>query len=762
MTELRTGNLGNDVSFFAAQNTFASRGSRQGEVTGGFMQSLKQTGAAEADMGQTPDKTSPVSKSPSAATGQSTAKTENATDKAASNDTANGASDIRETSSAAGTVKVDEKALKELNDLKGIKETAGAETENAAEAAGGLNGETEGKFLSEEDAKAAVNGEEAVNAEKSLTEQAKEALENAMLKAFKELNDPEKQQEEFEEKLLLFLMKLVDSINGKTEKKSPLTDEEDEEEEKLGGTLMQIIDSMLENAAKNAEMNGDQSASFDTSVIGDYFLNLDETVTAENSENGGFDGVGIDQETAVKAVRTKLYPEYKKAEDGGKAGLQPVIPRVDTRSAGGEAVTDAVGNITVKSAEDTMLQNAGDISVISPVHIEEAVLEAANVGGTPNVINAVDIMQNASVETESAFSIPAAEQVVTIESGLNAYNNTSGENPAPVIPTVPDIVAEKPYEGFEVNDALGALTGVTSEVNVNADAAEENAAETAVRTAADNEAVPSDDTDKDALYEQLAQNVYSDVKRTLKNSFAAKSGETEMNPAGETLSLAQTERDVSETEFDELARLFGLKKEEEPFLYEEENDETESSKPVSGISRSKEPKESDTNSADKESLFGIGDIEIGISSVKAADAPVSRTLPTGGTVSRVVTQIVNQILSNVPEKGQETTLTVTLNPETLGKISLKLVENAGKISVTITAENKETAAILASRAESVQESMRDQGTQLEKYQVVYGAEQDGKAEQQNYEGSSKNPYVRDISEESDDGGEFEEILMQAI
>ena len=58
--------------------------------------------------------------------------------------------------------------------------------------------------------------------------------------------------------------------------------------------------------------------------------------------------------------------------------------------------------------------------------------------------------------------------------------------------------------------------------------------------------------------------------------------------------------------------------------------------------------------------------------------------------------------------------------------------------------------------------MRDQGTQLEKYQVVHGAEQDGRAEQQNYEGSSKNPYVRNIEEDGDDDGEFEKVLQSAV
>ena len=211
--------------------------------------------------------------------------------------------------------------------------------------------------------------------------------------------------------------------------------------------------------------------------------------------------------------------------------------------------------------------------------------------------------------------------------------------------------------------------------------------------------------------------------------------------------------EASESEFDELARLFGVKKKESP-LAEGESEEADAY-----FGNAKEEK-SDAKSDNGEEDISFSDVKL-VSS-KPIEAPIPRSLPIGGAVNRVVTQVVNQILANLPEKGQETTLLVTLNPETMGRISIKLVENAGKLSVTISADNKETAAILASRAENVQESMRDQGTQLEKYQVVYGAEQDGRAEQQNYEGSSKNPYVRNIEEDGDDDGEFEKVLQSAV
>ncbi|MDE7281021.1 MAG: flagellar hook-length control protein FliK [Ruminiclostridium sp.] len=110
-----------------------------------------------------------------------------------------------------------------------------------------------------------------------------------------------------------------------------------------------------------------------------------------------------------------------------------------------------------------------------------------------------------------------------------------------------------------------------------------------------------------------------------------------------------------------------------------------------------------------------------------------------------------------------TTLTMTLNPESLGKITMKVSEEAGKISLVVTAHNKETAEILTQRMEAMQQAAKDSGTQLEKYQVVYGPEQDSRAGQQNYDGSSKNPYVRQDIEETqkdENGSQFADFLKQ--
>ena len=58
--------------------------------------------------------------------------------------------------------------------------------------------------------------------------------------------------------------------------------------------------------------------------------------------------------------------------------------------------------------------------------------------------------------------------------------------------------------------------------------------------------------------------------------------------------------------------------------------------------------------------------------------------------------------------------------------------------------------------------MQENGTQLEKYQVVYEPEQNERSGQQSFDGSSKNPYVKQEVEESEGDGEFAELLQQAV
>lgn len=728
---------------------------------GSFMQTLQQNKAVEADIGQSSGAVSgsvgTVSSSDSQTAAAVTGTVSDNSDSAAGTDAAvspvsESTSDTYDVSAAEevsieyveyaapGNVKVDEIVVRELEDLSPKaqdKLTAGEE-------------------------------------KPSLLEQAREALEKAMLKAFEDLNDPEKDKEEFEEKALNFLMKLVDKIAGKTEKKTALTDREndDENEEMIDGTLLQIIDGMLKNTEKKAE---------DSEIVDEK---KDELIT-----NTDFVDIGSSQETARKAIRlnradlrleqlpsdTPPREDYRLPDpnapvvqsvrteytsDSGSsrfdAGSGTDIPLTTAAQDGERTVyTDTVTADSTPNVSENGIRTENPV-VMTEAHVQTENAVSVGTDKTAQIENpisvptmtAAPIRQTAENQAEETFDFRQPEDngsisyseietagpeaavreetvVYTPETPVDTEETTVYTEETEIPQTVPEAVltqSEEPSENLSEEGIPNVQARDTAEVNENP---------TVLQTAEDEE------------YETIAQNVYREVTETVKAVIASEIPEENGQVTLRLGGVSKEEK--NESEFDELARLFGIKKKENrPQLPEEEEEKAETVRPA---------KYNET--AEKVPVEDISTV-----TSKVTDVPVAKTFePAESGVKQIVTQIVSEIFNNLPEEGGETVLTMTLNPETLGRISVKLVENAGKISVTITAENKETAAILASRAESVQESMRDSGTQLEKYQVVYGAEQDGRAEQQNYDGSSKNPYVREVEEHDEENeGQFAEIL----
>ena len=125
-------------------------------------------------------------------------------------------------------------------------------------------------------------------------------------------------------------------------------------------------------------------------------------------------------------------------------------------------------------------------------------------------------------------------------------------------------------------------------------------------------------------------------------------------------------------------------------------------------------------------------------------------------------QITEEILSKTETlSGGRTEFTMELNPESLGKITVRLVSTQGRIDVSISAENESTRQLLQSRGENIETALRENGVELERYQVVSERE-DAQLMQDSYEGSSKNPYSRgeQQQETEDDDGDFLELLRQ--
>ncbi|MCM1297977.1 MAG: flagellar hook-length control protein FliK [Firmicutes bacterium] len=287
-------------------------------------------------------------------------------------------------------------------------------------------------------------------------------------------------------------------------------------------------------------------------------------------------------------------------------------------------------------------------------------------------------------------------------------------------------------------------------------AAEENAAE-AVRPA------------ERAEYEQIAEKVYTQVADQFYQAVGDKAETVATVEEKATVTRVENRYSKkvrsSEEELEELKRLFGMEpKKREKIEKPEETEESEES----GKGRQTDPgtnrKNTETVTEDTAKFSEKLGIETVAVTEKTEAPAVARSFTLGEAgVKQVLSQVVTEALNNLPQEQGEKTFMMTLNPETLGRITVKMVENAGKMNIVVTAHNKDTAELLSSRLDGMEAMMKQSGTQLEKCQVVYEPEQNDRAGQQNYEGSSKNPYSRQQDESgTDEDGKFAEALQQAV
>lgn len=127
-------------------------------------------------------------------------------------------------------------------------------------------------------------------------------------------------------------------------------------------------------------------------------------------------------------------------------------------------------------------------------------------------------------------------------------------------------------------------------------------------------------------------------------------------------------------------------------------------------------------------------------------------------------QLTDELLARSETvNGGRSEFTMVLNPESLGRITVRMISAGGRVQVSIAAENDATRQLLESRGEQIGTALKSSGVELERYQVVSGREE-AQLMQDNYDGSSKNPYGHreEPAEEqpADDGEDFLEILQQ--
>lgn len=148
-----------------------------------------------------------------------------------------------------------------------------------------------------------------------------------------------------------------------------------------------------------------------------------------------------------------------------------------------------------------------------------------------------------------------------------------------------------------------------------------------------------------------------------------------------------------------------------------------------------------------------------------SDQSIVFTRADGSRLEIKPTEIVDQTMRIIEQAIQETKeqseYSLVLNPEELGRITVKLIKAAdGAVSVTIAAENAHTQRVLEQHSELMQNNLRNSGINLEHWQTVNESRQEAYA--QDYSGSSKNPYFRrdDAQNDDEDNGDrtFADII----
>lgn len=175
-----------------------------------------------------------------------------------------------------------------------------------------------------------------------------------------------------------------------------------------------------------------------------------------------------------------------------------------------------------------------------------------------------------------------------------------------------------------------------------------------------------------------------------------------------------------------------------------------------------------SKSDELEMIKGTADVKSEAAQVQPqtaqTEAPVVFTRADGGEIQVRPAEVVKQVADRLIERASdlregETEYTVTLEPQDLGRITVRMTKTAdGAVSVSIAAENSKTLRIIEENGAHIQDSLKQNGVQLENWQTVSESRQDMHAE--DYQSSSKNPYQQRETKQEDDSDDksFAEII----
>lgn len=126
------------------------------------------------------------------------------------------------------------------------------------------------------------------------------------------------------------------------------------------------------------------------------------------------------------------------------------------------------------------------------------------------------------------------------------------------------------------------------------------------------------------------------------------------------------------------------------------------------------------------------------------------------TVRVPISDMASFVSEHAPKANGKSTLTVVLTPETLGKITVRMVNESGKLTVEILTETQAAKELLQAKSEQLAYALRNDDVELTSYKV-----ETSQAElfQRDFDGSSKNPYRQQShSQQKNDADDFENLL----
>lgn len=121
-----------------------------------------------------------------------------------------------------------------------------------------------------------------------------------------------------------------------------------------------------------------------------------------------------------------------------------------------------------------------------------------------------------------------------------------------------------------------------------------------------------------------------------------------------------------------------------------------------------------------------------------------------------ISDMAEFVSEHSPKANGRSTLTVVLTPETLGKITVRMANEGGNLTVEILTETQAAKELLQAKSQQLAYALKNDDVELTSYKV-----ETSQAElfQRDFDGSSKNPYRQQShGQQKNDTDDFEELL----